>query len=106
METHPSRSAHSTSSKLTAREPALLRRPRLTDLDAHVVAAWHRDLTHKGCRPCTIATYLSLVGTICTRGPRLNAATAVEPCLPRMIGARPPRCTSSPTLSTPLPCPW
>src|SRR6266545_655402 len=37
----------------------------LAQLDAHVVAAWRRDLTREGLSPRTIATYLSLLGTIC-----------------------------------------
>jgi integrase len=77
----------------------------LAQLDAHVVAAWQRDLTREGLSPRTIATYLSLLGTICNaavdtgylnhsplttpgrrrRRPAALAEHAAEPSLPRMI---------------------
>ena len=46
-------------------DPPPLRRPPLAQLDAHAIAAWQRDMTREGLSPRTIATYLSLLGTIC-----------------------------------------
>jgi len=74
-------------------------------LDAHVVAAWQHDLTREGLSPRTIATYLSLLGTVCNaavddgyldrsplttpgrrrRRPAALVEHAAEPSPPRMI---------------------
>jgi hypothetical protein len=103
---HP-RSAEGTSSKLTARILPRFGDLTLAQLDAHVVAAWQRDLTREGLSPRTIATYLSLLGTICNtaiddgyldhspltgRGRRRPATLtdmSTEPSLPRDL-AHPP----------------
>ena len=61
---HP-RSTHGTKSKLTARILPRFGDLPLAQLDAHAIAAWQRDMTREGLSPRTIATYLSLLGTIC-----------------------------------------
>jgi integrase len=100
---HP-RSAKGTSSKLTARILPRFGNLPLTQLDAHAIGAWQRDLAREGLSPRTIATYLSLLGTICNtavdtghldrspltpghrrRRPAGLTATAAAPSPPRMI---------------------
>jgi integrase len=100
---HP-RSTHGTRSKLTARILPRFGDLPLTDLDADAVAAWQQAMTREGLSPRTIATYLSLVGTICNaavddghldhsplsgpsrrRRPGALTATPTEPSEPRMI---------------------
>lgn len=61
---HP-RSADGTRSKLTARILPRFGDLSLAQLDVHVVAAWQHDMTEAGLKPRTVATYLSLLGTIC-----------------------------------------
>src|SRR6266540_4098475 len=61
---HP-RSTHGPQSKLTARILPRFGDLPLAQLDAHAIAAWQRDMTREGLSPRTIATYLSLLGTIC-----------------------------------------
>jgi Phage integrase SAM-like domain len=61
---HP-RSANGTRSKLTARILPHFGDLALAELDARAAAAWQRAMTREGLSPRTIATYLSLLGTIC-----------------------------------------
>jgi len=76
-----------------------------------------RDMTREGLSPQTIATYLSLLGTVCKaavddgyldrapgrhRHPASLTATAAEPSLPRMVWLTAHGSTSSPMPSTPL----
>ena len=101
--THP-RSAGGTRSKLTARILPRFGDLPLAQLDAHIVAAWQRDMTREGLSPRTIGTYLSLLGTVCNAAvddgyldrsplsaqavdgrPAALAATPTEPSLLRMV---------------------
>jgi integrase len=101
---HP-RSADGTRSKLTGRILPRFGNLPLAQLDAHVVAAWQRDLSREGLSPRTTATYLSLLGTICNAAVKTGyldhspltvpgdrrrrsatlSATPTEPALPRMV---------------------
>ncbi len=101
---HP-RSADGTRSKLTGRILPRFGNLPLAQLDAHVVAAWQRDLNREGLSPRTTATYLSLLGTICNAAVKTGyldhspltvpgdrrrrsatlSATPTEPALPRMV---------------------
>jgi integrase len=102
---HP-RSANGTRSKLTARILPYFGDLALAELDARAAAAWQWAMTREGLSPRTIATYLSLLGTICNAAVDTGYLDHSPLTAPGRRRRRPTTLTATPTEPSPPRTTW